>query len=395
MALPNAVTYTRQVRDTSDGISQGKPLAISDKIWINDPNENKALGWVMSQGIKESTDEHVFGHLEDAPFPNWVTYVGPDETGSQDTSDLAITGVMARCAAGQRLYNPRSGETMRLTVDPASANVATTVARNFGTGVATSYLLNGDKLLMLPPAHYEGFTTGLGMTNSRVFKSFNTSIVSYPVRVTDTEYAEKARGGNPFTRALNKSWKQAKDQMEAELIFGSKVADSSTYTQNMHTSEGLLNYISTNVWALNGTMSRSDLWDILAEWTMFNKKGGAIFCSKYFIHMVANWAFTKVTYDQGTKIDGMSIAQVQTPDGIFDLIEVDMFNQEVTLAGTVLFVPSGQVKYRPLVGDLDLDIAYSPISRDEVHQQEGEIYGEYGWEFYQEEMFGVVTGLQF
>ncbi len=394
MALPNAITYTRDVRDSSDEIAQGKPLVISDKIWLNDPNENKALGWVMSQGIKESTNEHVFGHLEDAPFPNWVVYSGPDES-SQSSDDLIITNVKARCAAGQRLYNPRTDEIMRLTADPDGAALTQEVARNFGKGVSTDFLLNGDKLLMLPPAHYEGFTTGKGLTNSKVFKSFNTSIVSWPVRVTDTEYAEKARGGNPFTRALNKSWKQGKDQMEAELIFGAKVADTSTYAQSMHTSEGLLNYVSTNVWALDGTMTRADLWDILAEWTMLNKKGGAIFCSKYFIHMIANWAFAKVTYDQGTKIDGMTIAQVQTPDGIFDLIEVDLFNQEATLAGTVLLVPTGHIMYRPLVGDLDLDIAYNPISRDEVHQQEGEIYGEYGWEFFEEEMFGVITGLQF
>ena len=395
MALPNQVTYTRDVRDSSDEISQGKPLVISDQIWINDPNENKALSWVLSQGVKVPTPNHTFGHLEDAPFANWVEFIGPDETGSQDTDDIQILGVQARCAAATRLYNPRTEEIMRLTLDPDAANLTTTVSRNFGRGVSTDYLLTGDKLLILPPAHFEGFTTGLGLTNTKVFKSFTTSIVSYPVRITDTESAEVARGGDPFLYYLDKSWKQAKDQMETELFLGGQVNDASTFAQNMHASEGLQNIISTNVWSVDGVLGRRDLWDILAEWTLYNKAGGAIMCSKWFIHMINEWAWQKVEINQEAKALGLDIDQVKTPDGMFDLVEVDILNQEASLAGLAFLVPKGRVLYRPLSGLKDLDIHYRPIERDEVHQEEGEIYGEYGWEFMTEEMFGVITGVEF
>lgn len=396
MALPNAMTYTKQVRDSSDAISQEKPLAISDQIWLNDPNENQFLSWVLRQGVKEPTFNHLYGHLEDAPFPNWVTFAGSDESNFTDAGNIDnvnITGALARLVLGARTYNPRTGEIIRYNANPDATNTTQGVTRNFGTS-ATDPMNNGDKLLILAPAHYEGFTMGLGMSNAMVYKSFRTGIISYPVTVTDTEFAEKARGGNPFLRALNKAWKQSKDQMEAGLIFGASYNNTGGSTP-LRAPEGMLNYISTNVWTLNGTITRQDLWDMLAEWSMFNKKGGAIVCSKLFIHMVTGWAFDKTIYNQETQKDGLTIRQILTPDGLYDLVECDLFNQHEDLAGTILFVPTGKIKYRPLVGDINLDVAYRPVDREEVHVREGEIYGESGWEFFEEETFGYATGIEF
>ena len=395
MALPNAVTYSREIRDSSDAISQEKPLVISDKIWLNDPNETQFLSWVLQQDVIESTENHVFGHLEDAPFPMWVTYTGSTETSSQQTDNISIEGVMARCAAGSRLYNPATGEVMRLTLDPDSANETQTVARNFGRGVSTDYLTQGQPLMILTPAMYEGFTVGKGMTNARVFKAFCTGIIDYPVKITGTENAEKARGGNPFEVALNKSWTLAKKQMEAELIFGAEEQDSSTYTYNMHATGGLYDFIQTNVWTVDAVMTRFDLHDIIGEWRLFNKKAGAIICSGAFKDMVVEWAYGKVQYNQGTKVDGIDIQQVLIHGTHYDLIECDLFNQEPVLMGTVLLVPYGKYSYRPLIHYEDRDLAYLPINEDEKDQNQGHIKGEYGWEFFEEETFGMITGLEF
>ncbi len=387
------MTYTMAVRDSADEISQGKPLAISDNIWMNDPNENQFLGWVLRQGVKEPTFNHAYGHLEDAPFPNWVQYTGPDETDFTKVDNIVIANAMARLVLGSRTYNPRTGEIIRYNASPDAAAMTQGATRNFGTS-ASDWMNTGDFLLIIPPAHYEGFTMGSGMTNTKVYKSFTTGIISYPVIVTDTEFAERSRGGNPFTRALGKAWKQSKDQMEGGLIFGASY-NLTSGTFPLRAPESILNYISTNVYALGGTMTRQDLWDILAEWSLYNKKGGAIVCSKAVIHMITNWAFQKVVYNQETQKDGMTIQQIHTPDGMFDLVECDLLNQQEDLMGTILLVPTGKIKYRPLIGDINLDVKYRPVTQDEIHQKKGEIYGEYGWEFFEEETFGAVTGLQF
>ena len=69
--------------------------------------------------------------------------------------------------------------------------------------------------------------------------------------------------------------------------------------------------------------------------------------------------------------------------------------QEANLLGDVFFVPKGHIQYRYLQWDGNLDLHYRPIARDEVHAKEGELYGVYGWEFFEEETFAKLEGLDF
>ena len=390
--LLNAATFYRATKDTADVISQEKPLKIGNKIWMYDPNKNKALAHVLKTGRTQPTYQHIFGHLEDTPFANWVEFAGADES-SQGTTGLVLTaGHGARVTTGSRIYWVRTKEIMRLTA-AMSTDTTAAVARNFGRGTAASLLLHGDKGLILPPAFEQGFTTGLALSNARSYVSFATTEVSYPVAVTNIEQAERNRGGSPFETALAKSWKQSKDQMEGELFFGAKVDDTSTYSHPISASQGLSNFVSTHTYSAN-KISRMDLWDIIAEWDVAEGEG-VIMCSKQFKAMVTNWGMGKMIMDQDAKKDGMNISRILTPHGEFPLVVVDLFNEDPHLMGTVFFVPNGRVDYAPLIDNISLDIAYNPISRDEVHSKEGEIYGAYGWEFFEEEKFAKLEDLRF
>lgn len=392
MAKPSDITYVRGTRDTADDISQQKPIEIGDKIWTYDPNGNKFLAWVLRNQTTKAVKNHIFSHLEKAPFPNWVEFAGANES-SQGATGLAMkTGHGARLTLGSRVWFPRIDEIIYLTAVMATDSTGA-VSRNYGKGNAsTSLLRTGDRGLILSPVFQQGFATGLGLTSNKVIKEFATSEVNWPVQVTNIENAELARGGNIFKENLADAWKQAKDQMEAELLVsGSKI--DTTLTNMLTTSEGMDNIISTHVYSAS-MISRADLWDIIAEWPG-KRKGGAIVCSTAFKNMVTMWSMGMMTMDQDAKADGMSIDQVKTPSGTFDLIDVDLLDQQEDLMGTVFFVPKGHIQYRPLSHYENLDVRYNPISRDEVHSKEGEIYGAYGWEFYVEEMFAKLSGLRF
>lgn len=399
MALPNTgtIAYTREVRDTGDPISQSKPLFIGQNVWLNDPNENKLLSWVMRDAEKVPVYNHIFGHLEDAPFPNWVIYDG-DSTGvsetSQDTDNLTITGVQKRCATGTRLVNARTKEVVRLDADPDAANTTQGVSRNFGRGTAADLMIKGDRLFILPAAMYEGYTVGKGMSNVENYVSFSTGSLSYPVKIADVEQAEKSRVGSPFERALFKSWKQSKDQMEAAVLYSAEKISSSA-SGEMHTMTGINDFISTNVWTVNGTLSRKDLWDILLEMRLFYKGDLLIACSSFFKAMITEWAMGKVEYNQDTATDGLAIENIKCPAGTFSLTDVDLLNQEQNLMGEVFFIPQGKTKYCPLIENLNLDIQYRPINEDEKHLVQGEISGEVGFEYHEEETWGHVTGIEF
>lgn len=403
MSLPNQHTYVRGTKDTDDAISQEKPLAIGNKIWMHDPNRNTALRSALRDGTREPTDEHFFFHLEDAPFQNWVEFVGSDES-SQDTTDLDFAaGAGTKLQLGSRIFIPRTKEIIRFTEDFDSDGITSgDVGRNFGRGTATASLLkSGDQCLIIAPAHYQGFTMEEGLSNAMVLRTFATSEVSWPVQVANIENAERSRGGNPFKRALMKAIKQSKDQMEGELLFGGYKSVAQTSSAHpLTTSQGIQNFISTHDYSAT-TITRLDLWDILAEWTSLNPEGGAIWCSMAFKAMLAEWALqmTTITVDlHGNLAEGqigMEITKLQTPFGKFEIVAVDLFNQEPNLMGTVFFVPRGRIAYRPLIHYEDLDVGYVPVNRDEIHAKEGEVYGVYGWQFFEEEMWATLSGLQF
>jgi hypothetical protein len=396
--LPNAATFLRTVRDTADPIAQDKPLMIGDKVWMLEPDKNQLLSWLMANGKPtERTYNHTFGHLEDAAFPNWVEYTGADESVHAVTG-LTIDNVYERCAEGQILMCARTKELMRLTADPASADTTAAVVRCFGRGLASDFLKKGDKLLLLTPQMYEGYTTAKGQSGVGVYKSFTTGIVNWPVRTTYTEQVEKRYdGATPFERDLAKTWIRAKDQMENTAIFGEAKADATTYAQNFHTCSGIYGFIDTNVFAVDGTLSRMDLFDILLEWGQYYKGPAALGCSGAAISMFTEWAYGQMLYNQEAKTLGMNITQINLNGRIFDLIEIDKLSQDPDLMGLVFGLPTGRFQYRPLIDKDGIvnDIHYAPIERDEVHQKEGEIAGEYGNEMFEEEAWMLITGIDF
>lgn len=401
MALPGSMTWIRGVRDTDDEISQGKPLDISSEIWMHNPNEHKAMSWFMSQSPAVPSHQRTFGHLEDAPNGNWIQYNGADESSSQGNTGLVFaTGAGLKCGNGTRVINERDGQILLFTADFASTTTSAAVTRNWGRGASTDYLVKGDKLHILPPSFPEGFTTGDGISNALYYKSFEMGEVSYPVKVTYVEEAERSRAGKPFERALGKTMTQVQDQMEAEIFLSGSTLDTSTFDHPAGSPEGLENYISTHVYSAT-KISRMDFFDILTEWQINNKVGGAIFCSLFFKNMVTEWALQNASYmipitgQGGPGVLGATIDKVKWTVGTFDLIDVDILNQSEYFAGKVFFCPYGRWSYRPLINaDENLDLRYNPISRDEVHSKEGELYGVYGYHPKEEEMWARIDGLQ-
>ena len=82
--------------------------------------------------------------------------------------------------------------------------------------------------------------------------------------------------------------------------------------------------------------------------------------------------------------------------GDYQLVEIDLFNQEPYLMGTVFFIPNGKIQRRPLIGNGENNtVGYMPITIDNVMSKRGHIYGIEGWEFFEQETWGKLDGLQF
>jgi hypothetical protein len=400
MPFPSSGTYTFDVRDTADftalSIDPAKPYELGPGLWRNKPHINVALSWAMQNGGSEKTVNHLFGHFEKPPLPNWVEYIGPDETSTQDTTSVKFRDALLRLTAGTRMFNPRTEEIIKVKVIGTVADTAETLIRNYGRGSATDYLLTGDLLLILPPSLAQGFTVGKGQTGSKEFKQFATGIVDWPVDLTNTEAAEFDVTGDPFQMALDDAWMQAKHQLESDLLFGAKTTlTDSGDTEPSHTSEGLTNYISTNVWIASYNFSWQDFKDALMEWQMIAKTPGVLMTSKAVIYWLASLKEGSVRTSQEDLGIGTKVQYVITPDGEYPLLEVEAMNEHPLLAGTIVGVPNGHIKYRPLIGHDNLEISYLPRNNDDVMRKQGHIYGEAGWEFMLEETFLLVKNIRF
>lgn len=402
MSLPNAHTFFRTVRDTADPIAQEKPLDISDKFWMNNPRRTQGIGWLMANALPSQVAEnHTFGHLEDVPFPNWVEYTGADET-SQAVTGLTIDNILERATIGTVLMNARTKELIRLNAVP-TPDTTGAVTRNHGRGVATDFLLQGDKLVCLLSTYEEGFTTGAAQSGTSVYKSFTTGITDEAIRSTFTEQSETYYAGStPFERDLDKTWIRLNERIEHNVFWGSATSAAATYpvggtAQNYHTMSGLYDNITTNVWSIGAFLTRFDLFDILASWRTFYKEEGAILCSQWAKMHITEMAYGQMSYDQSAKELGMEIDVVNLNGHRYRLIELDHLSEEEHLAGTMFLCPARKMRYRPLQnkGGINNDLHYTPIARDEVHSKEGEIWGEFGFEFFHEECWGVIEDIQF
>ena len=404
MSLPNAHTFFRTVRDTDDPISQEKPLDISDRFWMNNPRATQGIGWLMANALpSQKAKNHTFGHNEDVPFPNWVEHTGATETSSQLTTGLTIDNILERATLGTVLMNTRTKELIRLNAAPTGADTTGAVTRNHGRGVATNYNRKGDKFVMLLSTFEEGFTTGAAQSGTSVYKSFTTGITDEAIRATNTELSEDYyANSSPFERDLDKTWIRLNEKTEHNIFWGGQVTAAATYPvatpyQNYHTMSGLYDLLSTNVWNVSNTISRFDLIDILLEWRIFYKGEGAILTSSYMKELITEMAYGKMVMDQESKVLGMEIDIVQVGGHRYRLIELDHLSEDENLAGTMFLCPQDKMRYRPLQNKngVNNDLHYTPIARDEVHSKEGEIWGEFGFEFFHEECWGVVEGITF
>lgn len=397
MAVPTDKTFARGTRDTADNITHEKPYEVSNKIWMTKPAKNRALGYMLADSQKESSTRRTFWHLENAPNKVIVEYNGDDEAAQAATGLVFTSATGVHITEGSRVYFPRTEQIIRLTAEMASSTTSGSVARNFGLGSSTDYLKKGDKGVILPPAMYEGFTMGKGLASTLVQKSFNMTELSYPVQVTFVEQGEAHRGGKPFQRDLKARLVEAKDKMEFEMFFGYHVDDTTTYTHPIGAATGLQNYVSTHVFSIS-RMSRMDFFDLMTLWKMWNPEGGVIFGSTAFCSMITQWQISSTTVTMGVEGQsgrgqiGLDVDRVKWLKGTWDVVEADCLNYTEELMGKAFFVPKGHFKYRFLQGE---DIRYRPVERDEVHAREGEIYGLWGAEWFEEELFMRIDGLEF
>lgn len=407
MALPKDVTYlinsATAPLDTADRqtitMDPRQPFMIGQHISRLKINKHQLLAWINANSRRKPTTVSRFGHNEKAPLPGWVTYLGATET-AQGTSLLfdrqfPFPTVLARVGStAENIHIPHTSSWSTNTI---------TGVRNFGKGNTASLLQYGEKLKIIGGGFMEGRTMNNGQSSLPVWYSFRTGIVDYPLEMTGTKAAEKFTDGDPFQTALLDSWEKVEDEMEAGLLFGAAVDDTSTYANPLHTYTGLISAATFNAYAADGPVNKDTLNEIIREWVRYNKEGGAIVCSSELGSFLMRQVEQKVVYNQDLQKIGLYVKRFQAdcwPEP-FDLVYCDLLSQHPDLMGTILFLPRTNeeqgIDYRPLIGNDNRDIQYIPDNAafPRIDKKAGTIMGEVGYEYRSIETFAVATGFQF
>lgn len=401
MALPAHVAHYLGVTDTTDvtslSIDPLQPFQISTEVWKYKPWKYQFLRWFMENSRYRPTTTSKFHHSERPAQPNFVVFIGDDET-SQGTTDLVFQNAGTRLSKWSRVMNTRTNEIILFQTDFDSDGITSgDVLRSAGTS-GTPLLLKGDVCKILSKGKPEGEDMGKGTQGDVNTYSFRTGIMEWPVQMTGTKAAERTLEGDPFAVALQESWEQTNDQLESTFLFSGAVDLNPAYsTYALHIGTGIFPYISTNVFSVDGFLTRFDIWNMIMEWKTFWKgQGGAIVTSQQVITQLNQIAFEKVQYTSEVRSDGIDINKITVPgQGTFELIDCDLLGQDPYLAGLMFFLPGDGIDYRPLIGSENRDISYMPVNRDEKDLKEGKIMGEFGVELFGEENFAVATGIEF
>lgn len=408
MALPKDITYlitgvSGGVADTSDRVTttidprQG--FTIGEHVARLKPNSHQLLAWVNANARRVPTKASRFSHQETTGLPGYVTFLGATET-SQGTSltfdrQFQFPTVLARLDGTENIYIPSTSSWSTLTI---------TGVRNFGRGLTSSFLRYGEKLKIIGGGFTENRTMGTGQQKLPVVRSYRTGIFDYPVELSGTKAAEVHTDGDPFQVALLDAWDKCTKEQEASLLFAAPVDDATTYTAGpLHTMTGLMSAVTFNTFAADGPPTYNVLNEMIREWVRWNKLGGAIACSAELGEFLMQQIEKQVVYNQNLTKIGLYVKQFQSrvwPEP-FDLLYVDMFSEDPTLMGTVLFLPRSNqdqgILYRPLIGNEDRELKYIPddAASPRIDKKAGTILGELGYEYLNQETFAIATGFQF
>lgn len=316
-----------------------------DRIYTYDPASSPMLTVLTARSRVKPANSFEVKHLEDEPIPEWDTDSGSGLNDSATTLNVSNGGYHR---AGDILYNPATGEYLRVT---AVSTNALTVVRGYGASSGAA-IAASQKLLNLGAAEQEGDSSPPAKSTVTVTKSNYTEIKKEPVHLSRT-LAETAMYGteNERNRLRVKAGAKHAREWEYVLLFGQKNEDTSTATNPIRTAGGLNAHITTNELDANGTLTETELVDFIGDVNRYKVDGGggrkALLASRAVLSTMSNWGANKLqTVSGASQRYGFAISEFVTPYGVLDVVNHPLL--EEGFEGMAFIVDMAGIMIRPL-----------------------------------------------
>ena len=337
----------REILLRSNALDLAISLDIESTLWKWESSVAPFLTITSKLGQGTKAKNTLIQWLQKNPLPVEVIYTGPD--GYSGTTPVIANWAYLR--VGDRLFNTRGGEVIRVAAKPTTS--AVTVTRSWG-GTELINLQTGDKLMMLGESQAESLTDTVGRgllpTNDYNYVELwedycRTSNIAADVATVAGEDLRQEQ--------INDLKSFHRKKIELAFLFGERAqTDLASDGYYCRTMRGLYRFIQTNVWPLSDVneFTRLGFDDFITQINQHtpDKKDRVMVCSGKLIGRVGNWAMGLLQInDQKTKEFGMEVMRYRgLTGGSVDLVEHPLLiGDHLGLLGFVLEYVNMQ--YRP------------------------------------------------
>lgn len=247
-----ALTTISGVVNDNTILSNQKVIDMDDVIAYLDPEVSQFTTMLMQVASQEAHNAKV-EWLEDELYPRLSAVVSGGLTGA--VTIVVTTGQGIYFRAQDIVRNSRTGEAYRVV---SIATDTLTVVRGLGA-VAAADPAASDQLVIIGNASYQGQGLGTRVVTKKVNQYNYCQIQRNPYGFTNTLRVTKLYGGSEPDLERKKKAVEHKRAIENILFFGARALDTSTFTHPIGYCGGLVEFLSTNLKAAGGTLTKANV----------------------------------------------------------------------------------------------------------------------------------------
>ena len=371
----------------TEGTETSNVRDVASRIALLQPDDAPLLAFINGLKNKQKTGNPTFEWFEDDLNQNIVTIAAAEASGS--TSFGVTTGQGVRLRVDDVLIS-NTGEAILVT---SISTDTITVERTKGGVAATAYVAL-DEFVIVGLAAIEGANAPTSVWKGKVAVENYIQIFRDMVELTVTQANTESYGGNDRAYQRRKVAIEHKRSIEQAFLFGNKFEDTSA-SQTQRATEGLLNYITTNVTDAGGVLTEGEFEAFMRTVFQFHPTVSApekwFLCSPIIISAINFWAKQALTVSNGEKSFGVRIATYRSGHGDLNITRHWLLEEFTEFKQYGFVLDPENIKYRFLQNldtKLHLDIQQK---QEEVHRDEYRTHA--GLQLMQEKTHGILKGV--
>ena len=399
MPAPAAPTILGREPASLSGVASVQiPINMGPTLWKWYPEKYKFLS--MLQKLNRLPMPITEGrHLEKRRMPNFIQYIGADETAGSEEATAFASGEISkwdRLNIWDMLFNPRTEESM--IVDSTVA-AALPICRGSSIGSITAPLKHGDVLLRYSSQKEEGGEARDAMSVLKEAKYWYAGTWRHSCEVTlDTEATEMYVNKSQRLEDRADAAQQHKQEMAQHIFLNGNGGDysantSTTYGHKM--CNGMMGLINTHIWNCRGSLRWDDLKAFLRGPLKYAQGPLMIMTSAKIIDIITSYGNDYVQITPAQKYWGWEYEGVKIGGKTLPLVHEEMFDEDPHLEGMAFIASPKHCAWHPVSGNsknLDTMLHKNIRTHNNPELVKDEFVTHGGVEFFIEPAFGRIYG---